>query len=111
MALKLMSDNFTAEVSLSLPDDDKMVKRRFNARFKSLEKSEIDALVNANSDDGGDAALLNQVLLGWDGLRDLDGNLIEYSEENQAEVFEATPYTAAMVRAYFAKLNGGRGKN
>lgn len=66
----------------------------FVAHFKRINaKADVTALLKRAGNE--DAIMANEVLLGWEGIEDEDGNPLEYSEENKAKLLEGSYDLAA----------------
>ena len=107
-----LSDSYTWPVEVSMPDNGKAKKLRFDASFLRLSQPEIDELMNQAGDgEISDIEFCNRVLDGWKGVQDQDGNAFEYSEANKEILLKIYPVAASIVEAYGNSLTAGRRKN
>ena len=60
---------------------------------------------------GGDAALLGAAVGGWEGIRDVDGASIAYSQKALAAVAAVPYFSKAAVAAYFGRVRPDPVKN
>ncbi|ADP06618.1 hypothetical protein S-CBS1_gp13 [Synechococcus phage S-CBS1] len=104
-------------------DGGKREKQSFEAEFKRLPQSriaEIQAMaqklvkaVEAGEQLEGisDVSVADEVLVGWSGILDEDGEEVPYSETNKAILLEVPLMAASLVQAYFASLTDEKRKN
>ena len=106
-------------VTLRLPvDGGRYEKQTFDAQFRRLSQSrinEIQDLVRAKQR-GDDVELTDQsvadeVLAGWDGVQDDDGEDVPYSEAAKAEMLGIASVASSIVVAYFESVTGNKVKN
>ncbi len=81
----------------------------FDAEFRALPSSRIDALLQRARDaQVNDVAFLDEILIGWHGLRAEDGTEFAHSEEHLRQLLEVFPgITAALMRAWVDSVVGG----
>ena len=92
---------FDWPVTIRIPQDGQYQEQSFTARFRTLSRSRTQTLA-----DSGDQAFLTEVLIGWHGITDIQGNPIPYDRQRCAQLI-AIPYIAtALIRAYFEALDG-----
>jgi hypothetical protein len=88
-------------------------KHSFNAEFKYLDQDQIDKVFDnaSNGRDNGDLAA--EGLIGWDGVNDQDGNVLEFNEDNKAMLLRIPYIRSAVVSTFVESIygNGGRRKN
>ena len=58
-----------------------------------------------------DQEIASEILVGWAGVNDGDGEAIPFSEKAKAELLDVPTVTAAIVTAYFSSLQGAKRKN
>jgi len=104
-------------------DGGKREKQSFEAEFKRLPQSRIaeiqamaQKLVKAAEageqlDGISDVSVADEVLVGWSGILDEDGEEVPYSETNKAVLLEVPLMAASLVQAYFASLTDEKRKN
>lgn len=94
-------------VSVDVPvDGGKFKKETFTAVFKKMSRSAFNDLVEQ-----GDDALINEIIEGWEGIKDEDGDAIEYSKEVCSELFDDPYVLRAVISAYTDSLLGAQAKN
>lgn len=90
---------FTQEVTIDVPGGG---KEDFDACFKALDQPRLDALVA----EGGDAALVGAVLVGWDRIIDEAKAPIPFSDAAR-EALIALPYARfGVAKAYWEAISG-----
>lgn len=104
-------------------DGGKREKQSFEAEFKRLPQSRIaeiqaqaqklvKALEAGEQLEGiSDVSVADEVLVGWSGILDEDGEEVPYSETNKAMLLEVPLLAASLVQAYFASLTDEKRKN
>lgn len=119
------SSSYKWPVSVKLPaDGGKFEKQTFDAEFKRLPQvriNEIQADVQVRikaaerneSIDGAisDQSIADELLLGWDGVIDADGDEVPFSEATKQQLLDIPTVAAAIVIAYFDSLTGTKVKN
>ena len=65
------------EVTVQSPDKGKFKKETFTAKFKNVGRKVFAELIEA-----GDDNFVRTVLMGWSGIKDVDGNEIEFNDDN-----------------------------
>lgn len=105
--LKEVSDGFTWPVDIKTPaDNGGFKKNRIQIDFTALRQSEIDEHLVAD-----DKALLLEVVTGWSGVQDEDGNELEFSEEALERLLDIPAARIAMVTTYLQGVGGYERKN
>jgi hypothetical protein len=119
------SSSYTWPVSVKLPaDGGKFEKQTFDAEFKRLPQArineiqvEVQARIKAaernESVDGNisDQSIANELLVGWSGVVDGDGDEILFSEAIKEQLLDIPTVAAAIIIAYFDSLTGTKAKN
>lgn len=111
-------------VSFTRPHADDAGKREpvaFVAQFRFLSQSRLDALAESlrpAPDSAGrvapaltDAGLIEEVLIGWDGVRDAAGAALPFTPATLAAALDVPGVRTALVRAWFASLAEGERGN
>ena len=94
-------------VTVDVPvDGGKFKKETFTAVFKKMSRSAFNDLVEQ-----GDDALIGEIIEGWEGIKDEDGDEIEYSSESCDQLFDDPYVLRAVVSAYTESLLGAQAKN
>lgn len=109
------SDSYKWPVTVEVPTDGGRFERaEFVAEFRRLPQSRLDEVGQALRGDGekiSDADLAEEVLVGWDKVKDADGSPINFSAATRAAVLDISGVRTAVVQAFFESLAGGRRKN
>lgn len=94
-------------VSVEVPvDGGKFKKETFTAIFKKMSRSAFNDLIEA-----GDDALIDQIVEGWEGVKDEDGDEVEYNDENKVTLFDDPYVLRAVITAYTDSVTGSQAKN
>lgn len=94
-------------VSVEVPvDGGKFKKETFTAIFKKMSRSAFNDLIEA-----GDDALIDQIVEGWEGVKDEDGDEVEYNDENKVALFDDPYVLRAVITAYTDSVTGSQAKN
>lgn len=97
-------------VSVSLPTDGgKFEKSTFDAQFKRIPQSRIDAIFRA--DDVKDEEVARELLVGWRGVTDDSGEDVPFSEAAREQLFNVPGVRAAVIKSYLESLSGAKQKN
>lgn len=119
------SQSYSWPVSIKLPaDGGKREKSSFDALFKRLPQSrinEIQLLVSQRIKaaergeelDNGvtDQSIAAEILVGWSGIVDGEGDDVPYSEASKAQLLDVPMMAGALIEAYFASLVELKRKN
>lgn len=118
------SDSYRWPVTFKLPTDGgKREKQSFEAEFKRLPQSRImeiqtqaQRLIKA-AEDGeqvegiSDLSVADEVLVGWSGIVDEDGEEVPFSKANKAALLEVPMLAASLIQSYFESLVEEKRKN
>lgn len=119
------SATYSWPVTFRMPTDGgKYEKQSFDAEFKRLPQSrineiqlEVQARIKAaergESWDGdvSDMSIANEVLAGWVGVVDGDGDEVAFSEACKAELLNVPGLAGSIIEAYFESVQGKKAKN
>ena len=119
------SDNYSWPVSIRLPaDGGKREKQTFEAVFKRLPQSRINEIqaevqrrVKATEageelkDGISDISLADEILVGWTGVVDGDGEEVAFSKAMKAQLLDVPMLASAIIEAYFESLVEQKRKN
>ena len=89
----------------------------FVAQFRFVPQSRLDGLVariRAAADSTSaitDAELIDEVLIGWEGVRDASGEPLPFTPATLAAALDVPGVRTALVRAWFASLAEGERGN
>ncbi len=101
---------FKHKVDVRVPVDGGFRTETFTAHFKALPKEEALALV-LEAQENGDAHLLREILVGFEDIKDEDGNAVEYSEESRDTLLNIPYVSIPLIQAYHKATVGIRIKN
>lgn len=106
-------DTFAATVNVELPSDNpsKPNKGSFVARFKYLDRTQMDTL-RQQLQDGQltDETFLDTYLVGLSGIGDESGTAMPEAEQRRI-VYSVPALTLATVKAFFDSITGAGRKN
>jgi len=119
------STSYSWPVSFKLPaDGGKYEKQSFDAEFKRLPQARINEIQtevqarikaaerNEAIEDGiTDQSIAREILIGWSGIVDDDGDEVAYSTASRDQLLEVPTVAAAVILAYFESLTGQKAKN
>jgi hypothetical protein len=119
------SQSYSWPVSINLPaDGGKREKSSFDALFKRLPQSRINeiqqlvqqrikAAERGDELDNGvtDQSIAAEILVGWAGILDADGDDVPYSEAVKAQLLDVPMMAGALIEAYFTSLVELKRKN
>lgn len=119
------SQSYSWPVSIQLPaDGGKREKSSFDALFKRLPQSRINeiqqlaqqrikAAERGEELDNGvtDQTIAAEILVGWAGILDADGDDVPYSEAVKAQLLDVPMMAGALIEAYFKSLVELKRKN
>lgn len=119
------SQSYSWPVSIQLPaDGGKRQKSSFDALFKRLPQSRINeiqqlaqqrikAAERGEELDNGvtDQTIAAEILVGWAGILDADGDDVPYSEAVKAQLLDVPMMAGALIEAYFTSLVELKRKN
>lgn len=107
-------DAFWYPVTVALIDaDGKRTQHQFEARFKRYSRTQFEALVQRlQSGEQTDLALAEDVLVGWRGVQDAEGQEVAFSAATRDALLDIWPVLPAVVSAFIeAHSPEGRAKN
>jgi hypothetical protein len=119
------SDTYSWPVSFDVPaDGGRFVKQTFDAEFKRPTQARIveiqeavlkrlRAVQNDEETDGliTDLEIAEEILVGWSGIDDGEGNAVPYSQKAKDQVLNVPAVSASIVEAFFESLKGAKRKN
>lgn len=119
------SDSYTWPVSIKLPaNGGKRERQTFDAEFKRLPQSRINEIQEqANKrvkalergDDAGDGisdlSIADEILVGWDGIVDGDGEPVPFSKGSKSQLLDVPFMAGAIIEAFFDSLVEQKRKN
>jgi len=119
------SSSYSWPVSFKLPTDGgKFEKQTFDAEFKRLPQArineiqiEVQARIKAAernesiTDSISDQSIAEELLVGWSGVVDGDGDEVPFSEVNKQQLLAVATLASAIIVSYFDSLTGVKTKN
>jgi hypothetical protein len=94
------------EVTVQSPDKGKFKKETFTAKFKNVGRKVFAELIEA-----GDDNFVRTVLMGWSGIKDADGNEIEFNDDNFEAILDNQFIVLGIIKAYGESMQGVIEKN
>jgi len=119
------SDSYTWPVSIRLPaNGGKRERQTFDAEFKRLPQSRINEIQEEvqkrikavergeqPTDEISDVSIADEILVGWDGIVDGDGEVVPYGKATKAQLLEVPMLAGALITTYFESLAEQKQKN
>lgn len=107
------SDDIAWPVTVPFVDGKgKTINQTFTAKFPRLPQSQLDSLVQQAQDKAiSDDELASQILIGWDGVADENGQPIEFNPAIRDQLLDIHPTRSSVITAWFDSLSGGKRKN
>jgi len=98
-------------VTVELPaDGGKFEKHTFDAQFKRLPQKRLDEIFDRNAE-VKDSDVITEILVGWKGIVDDQGNEVVYSETNRDELLQIARVRSGILAAFLESLAGAKRKN
>lgn len=114
MTFKLnLSQTYFTPVVVEIPiDGGRSEKMTFDAEFRRIGRAELDRLMeSAGKKKKSDQEVIDEVLVGWKGVKDHNNSDVEFSETSKKAVFDIVQVLPALVKAFFESISGVREKN
>ena len=118
-----LSGTYCWPVAVEVPEDGRHRKMSFNGEFQRLHQDRVNELYSAmqerlvamqagesSPDLIDDRAIADEVLCGWSGILDADGEEIAYSAAIKAKLLNVQSVAAAVVTAWGESLRGAKKK-
>lgn len=104
---------FSATVHVNFPaDKGKVNTRAFTAIFKRFSQTQLEDLdERLKSKELDDRAFVHEVMVGWEGVADEQGTVLDFNEENLDALLEMHPTQPTIIRTFYATVGGGKVKN
>ena len=114
-------------VSFEVPaDGGKFERQSFDGHFARLGQERVNELTEAvqrrvravqrgepldpELEDLTDVAIADEILIGWAGILDDDGNEVPFTEASKARVLQVESVAAAVITAWVESLQGSKAK-
>ena len=106
-------DRFSWPVSFDVPIDGGKFKREtFDAEFRRLSQSRLGEITKqVRTEEVSDLDIAREVLVGWSGIKDDDGEDVPFSESAREQLLDVPMLATAIVAKYFESLQGAKAKN
>ncbi len=101
--------NYFWPVDYKEPENGVFISQPFDAEFKRLSASRYKELLGMKN--ASDETFCVEVLVGWKGIQDEDGNEIPFSESKKKELIDRSGFARACNVAYILSVNGEKAKN
>lgn len=99
---------FTFPVIVHIPTaSGGFTKHKFTGKFKHVPHTNIQELVDGVTDE---TSFLEEVFVGWDGVKDEDGEDLTFSEAARQKLLAISYVRTAVSKAYFDSLKGPGGR-
>ena len=114
MGFKLdQSGTYKWPVTVEVPiDNGKHDKHKFDGEFKRVTQSRIhemnDLIQTGNLTD---VDLAKEVLVGWEGIEDDQGNELKFSQSKLKQLLDVPMVATAIAKSFFDSIVGAKTKN
>ena len=119
------SSSYVWPVTVKLPiSGGKFEKQTFDAEFKRLPQARINKIQievqarikssernEATDDSISDQSIAEELLIGWSGVLDEDGDEVPFTESMKQQLLDIPTMASAIIVAYFDSLTGTKTKN
>ena len=119
------SSSYVWPVTVKLPiSGGKFEKQTFDAEFKRLPQARINKIQievqarikssernEATDDSISDQTIAEELLIGWSGVLDEDGDEVPFRESMKQQLLDIPTLATAIIVAYFDSLTGTKTKN
>lgn len=104
---------YTWPVTVEFPvDGGKTDRQTFDAELKRMTQSRINEIREAiEKGETSDTELAREVLVGWEGVNDDNGEAVPFSERSRDKLLDIPLVAAAVVVAWLGSLSGVKRKN
>ena len=114
MGFKLdQSGTYKWPVTVEVPvDDGRHDKQKFDGEFKRITQSRIREMGQLiETGDLTDVDLVKEVLVGWDGIEDDQGNELKFSQAKLKQLLDVPMVATAIATSFFDSIAGAARKN
>lgn len=106
------SPSYKWAVTVETPSDGSVHKKEtFDAEFKRLPQSRITELVEGFGDNLKDIDIAREVLVGWAGINDAEGNEVPFTDAMKVRLLDIPAVATSIVTAYIDSITGAKRKN
>lgn len=85
-------------------DDGKYTKSEIRVRYRMAGQKALEAALLGG--DGDHRDLMQEVIVGWEGIGNDEGDAMPFSADTLATLLDIPPFRYAAVRAYFEAIKG-----
>lgn len=105
--------SYTWPVTVHFPvDGGKTDRQTFDAEFKRLTQTRINEIRSSiENNQTSDTALAGEVLVGWEGVNDGNGDAVPFSESARDKLLDIPLVASAVVMSWLGSLTGVKVKN
>ena len=107
------SNTYKWPVSVDVPiDGGKHQRVTFDIEFNDLTQSRLLEIANLSAEGTlSDVEIAREVIMGWAGIEDEDGDEVPYSIASRDELLEVPMIASAIAGAYLESKQGAKRKN
>tara|TARA_R100001443_G_scaffold33437_3_gene47358 strand:- start:244 stop:585 length:342 start_codon:yes stop_codon:yes gene_type:complete len=106
------SDTYKWPVSVDIPMDGRHKRCTFDGVFKRLSMTRVDELGNQiQKGKITSKKMAHEVLVGWEGIDDDEGNPLEFSVSNLNKLVDVPMVANAISKSFFDSISGVKVKN
>lgn len=119
-----LSESYRWPVPVDVPEDGRHKTMKFDGEFKRLPQDRVNELYEAmrarlvamqagEPTDGliDDREIADEVLIGWSGIKDAEGEEVPYSEGMKTKLMNVPRVAASVVTAWGESIQGAKRKN
>lgn len=108
--LKIVKNpEFTSKVKVQVPVEGGTQEQSFTARFRALSVSEGEVFNMLSTE--GNTDFLRAILIGWDGVKDEDGEAISFNDASRDQILDIPFVRVAILQTYNQAVMGARRGN
>ena len=103
------SESYTWPVTIEIPvDDGKYERSKFKGKFKRISQSRVREMGELiGTDELTDVDVCKEVLIGWEGIEDADGEPETFSQSKLSQILDVPLVATAIATAFFESMMGG----
>ncbi|MDQ2822966.1 MAG: hypothetical protein M3Y65_21735 [Pseudomonadota bacterium] len=116
------NDTYFTDVEVNIPTGNgagKVTKHKFKVQFRRLSKTELrevfrrldDKRLAEGEEKLSDEQLLDDVMVGWEGVLDKQGNVVAFAPETKEKLMDIYPVEATVIGAFFDSIKTAPRKN
>jgi hypothetical protein len=105
--------SYTWPVTVEFPvDGGKTERQTFDGEFKRLTQTRINEIrARIEAGETSDGELAREVLIGWEGVNDGNGEPVPFSEGARDRLLDIPLVSSAVVLSWLGSLSGAKRKN